>query len=183
MNRCAFAVVVVLAAVPMFAQDGPTNPKIAEITWRQVDDAMGNRSSVPVFSRPASDRTPALGRVTFTEQVDVLRVDEEFRLAKLANDVQAMERLLSDEFFETNQNGNSRDKAQALELWSTFKISSLTTDRATIRLAENIATMTGEQTEVNGTGIDRMLFARVYVRSETNGWQLLSSTQFRNPKL
>jgi hypothetical protein len=183
MNRWAFAAVVVLGTVPMFAQDGPTNLKVAEITWRPVYDSMGNRSSVPVFSRSASDRSATLGRVTFNEQSEVLRVDEQLRHARLANDVQSMERLLSDEFFETNQNGKSTDKSQALELWSTFKISSLATERATIRLAGNIATMTGEQTEVNATGTERMLFARVYVRSEANGWQLLSSTQFRNPKL
>jgi len=44
-------------------------------------------------------------------QAAVLRVDEEFRAAKLANDVRAMANILSEDFFETNQNGNTRDKA------------------------------------------------------------------------
>jgi hypothetical protein len=120
--------------------------------------------------------------LTFTAQAAVLGVDEQFRLAKLTNDIRTMESVLSDDFFETNQNGNSRDKSQALELWTTFKVQSLLTERATIRMADEFATIAGEQTEVNATGIDRMLFTRVYVRSGGH-WKLLASTQFRNPKL
>ncbi len=40
--------------------------------------------------------------------------------------------------------------------------------------------MTGQQTEVNSTGIDRMLFTRVYVPDGGGSWLLLSNTQFRN---
>jgi hypothetical protein len=183
MTRHAVALVLALTGLPLSAQDAPRNPKVADVTWRDVYDHKGTRSSVPVFSRSASDQTPVDGRTTMDAQAAVLRVDEQFRLAKLANDVRAMDDLLSDDFFETNQNGNSRDKTEALELWKSFKITSLVTERATIRLAGDQAMMTGQQTEVNGSGTDRMLFTRVYVRSGGNEWKLLSSTQFRNPRL
>jgi hypothetical protein len=182
MTRHAVALALALTAAQLSAQDAPRNPKVADVTWREAYDSQGNRSSVPVFSRSTSDQSPWAGRMTFNAQSAVLRVDEQFRLAKLANDVRAIENLLSNDFFEMNQNGNGRDKSETLDLWTSFKISSLVTERATIRLAGDQATMTGQQTEVNGTGTDRMLFTRVYVRSGADDWKLLSSTQFRNPK-
>jgi hypothetical protein len=183
MTRHAVALALALTAVQLSAQDAAYNPRVADVTWRETFDSQGNRSSVPVFSRSVSEQSPSSGRMTFNAQSAVLRVDEQFRLAKLANDVRAIETLISDDFFEMNQNGNGRDKVQTLELWTSFKISSLVTERATIRLAGDQATMTGQQTEVNGSGTDRMLFTRVYVRSGGNDWKLLSSTQFRNPKV
>jgi hypothetical protein len=183
MTRHTVALLLAVTAVQLSAQDPPRNPKVVDVVWRDALDSQGNRSSVPIFSRSASDESPSGGRTTFNAQAAVLRVDEQFRLAKLANDVRAMAALLSDDFVETNQNGNSRDKTQMLDLFQSFKISSLVTEQATIRLAGDQATMTGQQTEVNDTGTDRMLFTRVYVRSGGNDWKLLASTQFRNPKL
>ena len=120
--------------------------------------------------------------ISLVEQARVLARDEQWRQAKLANDLSLMAQVVSEDFFETNQNGNSRNKAQMLDLWSTIKITSLTTDRATIRLSSDTATITGQQTEVNATGTDRMLFTRVYVKGKDASWQLLSSTQFRDPQ-
>ncbi len=111
----------------------------------------------------------------------VMKVDEEFRVAKLKNDTAALNRILADNFYETNQNGNSRNKAQCIELFTSFPIRSLTTDEARVRITGNTAVVTGSQTEVNQSGVDRMLFMRVYVNGPNN-WQLLASMQFRNPK-
>src|SRR5229473_2592262 len=66
---------------------------------------------------------------------DVMKIDEAYRLAKLNRDIKALDRILADAFNETNQNGNSRDKAQTIELWRTFSISSLTTDTHQVRVA------------------------------------------------
>ena len=111
----------------------------------------------------------------------VMKVDEEFRIAKLKNDTAALNRILADNFYETNQNGNSRNKAQCLELFTSFPIQSLTTDEAKVRITGNTAVVTGSQTEVNQSGVDRMLFMRVYVNGP-NDWRLLASMQFRNPR-
>ena len=54
--------------------------------------------------------------------------------------------------------------------------------RASVRFSGANATVAGEQTEVNDTGIDRMLFTRVYVPTGAGSWLLLSNTQFRNPR-
>jgi hypothetical protein len=108
---------------------------------------------------------------------DVKRIDEAYRVAKLNRDTQTLDRILANGFYETNQNGNSRDKAQMIELWKSFSISSLTTDSQEVRIANEKATVTGRQTE---DGTERMLFMRIYVKG-SGGWQLLASMQFRDP--
>jgi ketosteroid isomerase-like protein len=110
----------------------------------------------------------------------VLQADEAWQQAKRAADLPAMQRLLADDFFEMNQNGNGYDKASSLALWRDFRVRSLTTESRQVRVVGDTASVTGTQTELNG-GIDRMLFLRVYVRRGSD-WQLLSSMQFRNPK-
>ena len=43
------------------------------------------------------------------DEAQVMKVEEEFRVAKLKNDMGTLARVLADNFFETNQNGNSRN--------------------------------------------------------------------------
>jgi CYTH domain-containing protein len=108
---------------------------------------------------------------------DVMKADEAYRVAKLKQDTAALERILDPAFNETNQNGNSRDKAETIELWRSFSIGSLTTDTAQVRISGDTAMVIGTQTE---NGYERMLFTRVYVRRPA-GWLLLASMQYRNP--
>jgi Domain of unknown function (DUF4440) len=115
-------------------------------------------------------------------EAQIRDIEEQFRVAKLKNDVQSLDRILDTSFVETNQNGNSRTKNEAIELFRSFSIQSLKTDNSTIRLSDNAAVVTGSQIEVNDTGTDRMLFTRVYIRVGDR-WRLLASSQFRNPKL
>jgi hypothetical protein len=115
-------------------------------------------------------------------EAQVLKAEEEFRFAKLTNDTRTLTRVLADGFSETNQNGNTRDKAQMIELFEGFPIKLLTIDSARLRVTGDTAVVTGTQTEVNSCGTDRMLFTRVYIR-ERGGWRLLASTQFRDPEV
>ena len=108
----------------------------------------------------------------------VMKVDEEFRLAKLHKDTATLNRILSENFYEMNQNGNGRNKTQFIELFKTFPIAALTTDAFDVRITGDTASVTGSQTE-NKT--ERMLFLRVYVKGQT-GWRLVSSMQSRNPQ-
>jgi Domain of unknown function (DUF4440) len=113
---------------------------------------------------------------------EVMKVDEQFRLAKLNRDTSALGLILAETFHETNQNGNGRNKAQTIELWASFPIESLTTDSADVKITGDTAVVTGSQTEHNGSGVDRMLYMRVYVRDGSR-WQLLAAMQFRDPRL
>ena len=122
----------------------------------------------------------ASGQRSVTDD-EVMKVDEQFRLAKLNQDTRALGLILAENFHETNQNGNTRNKAQTIDLWTSFHIDSLTTDSADVKVTGDTAVVTGSQTEHNG-GIDRMLYMRVYVRAGSR-WQLLAAMQFRNPAL
>lgn len=124
---------------------------------------------------------PANGQRSVTAD-EVMKVDEQFRLAKLNRDTSALGSILAENFHETNQNGNSRNKAQTIELWASFPIESLTTDSADVKITGDTAVVTGSQTEHNGGGVDRMLYMRVYVRGGSR-WQLLAAIQFRDPRL
>ena len=156
---------------------------VAGVQWADMVDRNGNHQTVPLLSLP--ERTPPRQNVmlvTFPQEFGTVAVmDEQFRVAKLANDTQTLARILSDDYFGTNQNGNSRNKAEFLELFQHFPISSLRTTQATIRSAGDVVILAGTQTEVNMTGTDRMLFTRVYRNEGSNEWKLLSSTQFRVP--
>jgi len=115
-------------------------------------------------------------------EAPVLGAEEQFRRAKVDNDTATLRYLLSEAFLETNQNGNSRNKAEMIALFESFQISSLTTDRADVRFsAEGIAVVHGAQTERRGPAADVMLFTRVWVR-EAGAWKLLSSAQFLDPQ-
>jgi hypothetical protein len=113
---------------------------------------------------------------------EVMKIDEQFRLAKLHRDTGALASILAEDFHEINQNGNTRDKAQTIALWSSFAIDSLKTESADVKITGDTAVVRGSQTEHNGGGVDRMLYMRVYVRRGA-GWQLLAAAQFRDPRL
>jgi hypothetical protein len=147
--------------------------RAVQVTWKSVRTADGTRQAVPVLSPD----TGVDGQVAR----QIVAVEETYRVAKLNNDIQALDRILSPDYYGTNQNGNSRNKQEAIELFTSFPITSLMVDRATIRFSGTNVTVTGEQTEVNATGTDRMLFTRVYVPDGADSWLLLSNTQFRNP--
>jgi uncharacterized protein DUF4440 len=184
MSRWLPVVLLAALATPAIGQESVHTFKVVDVRWVDQVDARGNHTTVPHFIRSASDPDQSIpeGTISLAEQSRLLARDEQWRQAKLANDLPLMAEVLSDDFFETNQNGNSRNKAQMLDLWSTFRIASLTTGSATIRLSGEAATISGQQTEVNATGTDRMLFTRVYVKDKNGNWRLLSSTQFRDPQ-
>jgi len=143
------------------------------------------RTNAPSTAQPVltaaktAERSPSQA---VTAESAVLQAEERFRVAKLANDINTLERLFDDAFIETNQNGNTRDKQGALELWKTFHITSLVINSAIVKVAEHTATVTGRMTEVNVTGTDRMLFTRVWKESAPGTWRLLSCSQFRDPQ-
>lgn len=162
----------------------PQRVPVASVQWTDVVDARGNHQTVPLLSLPDAPPQNAQNGtlLAFPQEFStVATLDEECRVAKLAHDTQALARILSDDYFGTNQNGNSRNKAEFLELFQHFPISSLRTTQATIRSAGDVVILAGTQIEVNMTGTDRMLFTRVYHNEGSNEWKLLSSTQFRVP--
>lgn len=170
-------------AVTAAAAGAQTNPQripVANVQWSDVVDSRGEHRTIPMLELVDSPLGNTLQ--AFAPELGIVAaLDEEFRVAKLANDTQTLARILSDDYFGTNQNGNSRNKGEFLKLFQQFPIKSLRTTSARIRSAGNVVILTGTQVEVNMTGTDRMLFTRVYRNEASNEWKLLSSTQFRVP--
>src|SRR5215472_3684532 len=86
-----------------------------------------------------------------TDRDQILNVEEQFRVAKLKNDTATLGRVLADDCQSINQYGAKRDKAQVIELWTTFTIQKLTTESADVRITGDTAVVTGKQTEINAT--------------------------------
>jgi hypothetical protein len=133
-------------------------------------------------ARPSRAQSVTQSAAQLATEAQVFGAEDQFRRAKVENNTATLGVLLNEAFLETNQNGNSRNKAEMISLFESFPISSLTTDKADIRFAATgIAVVHGSQTERRGTAVDMMLFTRVWVR-EGGSWQLLSSSQFRDPR-
>lgn len=117
---------------------------------------------------------------TGVEEV-VIAADDELRKAKLKKDASALDSILAENFYEFDQNGNARDKAQAMDFFRKATIKSLITDAAQVRLTGNTAFVTGVQTEQNASGTEKTLFMRVWVKQNAK-WQLAGSMQSRNSR-
>jgi hypothetical protein len=152
------------------------------VSWVGVSDSAGNHSTVPVLGW-AGDSAPKVGiKYSAPPEISlVASLDETLRMARLSNNTEALARLLSEDFVETDQDGNRRNKAELIGRVRAFRISSLETNQATVRSSDQAVTIVGEQTEANASGTERLLFTRVYVKAPSNEWRLLASTQFRRP--
>lgn len=116
----------------------------------------------------------------------IRKVEDDYRQAKLANDLDAIGRCVADEYYAINKNGNARDRAQLLDLWKQFKIKALTVDVHRVRITGDIAVVAGRERETGACGGDTCpseaaLFLRTYVRRRGR-WLILSAAQFRDPK-
>ena len=139
------------------------------------------KPSVVAAAQPANAPPQLAASATATaDEQAVLALEEQFRLAKVQNDVKALERLLDDGVVSTNQVGRVRRKADLLELWQTFRVEWLTLDSADVHITGDLATVIGRQTEISGTSDYPMLFTRVWRRAGST-WRLVSVTQFRDP--
>jgi hypothetical protein len=156
-------------------------PRVVGVTWHDVSDQFGRHRTVPVFSRSSEDFPPDRIRITYRDPAEIVAQDDRWRLARASHDTAAIDRLLSGRFVETDQEGKSRNRAEALAIWAKEGSSALVVDKATIRISDNVATMTGEQVERSATGAERLSFQRVYVRVMPEEWKLLSNIQFKTP--
>ncbi|RPH90243.1 MAG: nuclear transport factor 2 family protein [Calditrichaeota bacterium] len=111
---------------------------------------------------------------------NILKVDEDFQLAKINNDTLSLDKILAEEFSEMNQYGVKRNKAKMKELFSYFKLQSLKTDSSKVEFANGTAVVTGSQREINPIGEEFMFFQRVYIY-RAGRWQLFASIQFLDP--
>jgi uncharacterized protein (TIGR02246 family) len=103
---------------------------------------------------------------------EIKAVEEARRRAYLAGDYAAVAGLLADDFFLTNAQGVTRDKAGVVALWRSgdMKVQSLAFSDVVIRAAGPVAVVTGQSAVVETfKGEDRsgdQRFTRVYVKRD-----------------
>lgn len=112
-------------------------------------------------------------------------IEEQFRVAKLKNDVATLERIVAADYYGLNQYGAARDKAQLVDLFRVYKLNSLEVDVRRVRISGNHAVVAGRQREVFGCSGDNCppeisLFMRTYVR-ESDGWRILTNAHYKDP--
>jgi TonB family protein len=174
-------IVFIGGAVEQTTSAQPASPEVRGDVSLAAPERPRQIAPVPMERQatPASRQTTKPSSAP-AEQAAILALEEEFRLAKIHNDVKALDRLLDDAVISTNQSGVKRNKADLLELWQGFRVDRLTTDSADVQITGDLATVTGRQSEISGTGTDPMLYTRIWRR--TNGtWRLFSVTQFFDP--
>lgn len=171
-------------AAPRSAQTSASRGPVGVSTAprAQAPGARGTSAPPPqVEMRPAPP--PAGAPAKSTDQLQVADVEDQLRSAVVRNDVGALTGLLADEYLGTSQNGATRNKTQALQTWATARVSSVNATLSGVQVAKGLAIVTGSMIEVNETGTDRMLFTRVWRKDDSGWWKLVSSSQFRDPRV
>lgn len=166
----------------LVAQVQPEIVRTWNVRWVDVSDRLGNQKTVPVLAWAESEPRKAQVRYTSPPQISIVAsLEEEFRTARLSNNAEALSRILSDDFVDTNQNGEIHNKAEIIERSRSMKFGSVLTNRARVTASGATVIIVGEQTEVSSSGAERLLFSRVYAQEPSKEWRLLTSTAFRKP--
>jgi ketosteroid isomerase-like protein len=113
------------------------------------------------------------------DQIEAL--EAQWKNAVLANDTEAMDRLLSDDYLGITASGQVVTKPQQLDRMRThnFEITSLTVSDVKIKLISQRAAIVTSLAQVEGTNEGRPLhgsfrYTRVYQRVPNDGWRITS---------
>lgn len=122
---------------------------------------------------------PHRGSRTMRNQIEAL--ETQWKKAALANDIETMERLLSEDYLGITSNGQVVTKPQQLDRMRThnFSINSLEVSDVKIKLISQHAAIVTSLAQVDGTNDGRPLrgsfrYTRVYQRIPNDGWKITS---------
>jgi ketosteroid isomerase-like protein len=122
---------------------------------------------------------PHRGTRSMRDQIESLEV--QWKKAVLANDTEAMDRLLSEDYLGITSTGQVVTKPQQLHRMRThdFEITSLTISDVKIKLISEHAAIVTSLAQVEGTNEGRPLhgsfrYTRVYQRVPNDGWKITS---------
>ena len=122
---------------------------------------------------------PHRGARTMRDQIEAL--ETQWKKAALANDIEAMERLLSEDYLGITANGQVVTKPQQLDRMRThnFSIHTLDVSDVKIKLISQHAAIVTSLAQVDGTNDGRPLtgsfrYTRVYQRIPNDGWKITS---------
>lgn len=113
------------------------------------------------------------------EQIEAL--ETQWKTAVLANDIEAMDHLLSDDYLGITASGMAVTKPQQLDRMRShnFAITSLNVSEVKIKLISQHAAIVTSLAQVEGTNDGRPLhgsfrYMRVYARVPNDGWKITS---------
>jgi TonB family protein len=135
---------------------------------------------IAIAPRPVARATRPAAPVQLDTQVAT--VDAQFRSATVNRSGTTLNALLADEFIATDQAGLVDNKTSFVGRLGTLGVTSVATQSRSVQMSGDLAVVTGVETEARGTESMRVLFTRVWRRTGTT-WRLVSSTQFRDPRV
>jgi ketosteroid isomerase-like protein len=122
---------------------------------------------------------PHRGSRTMRDQIEAL--ETQWKKAALANDIEAMDRLLSEDYLGITANGQVVTKPQQLDRMRThnFSINTIDVTDVKIKLISQHAAIVTSLAQVDGTNDGRPLrgsfrYTRVYQRIPNDGWKITS---------
>jgi ketosteroid isomerase-like protein len=137
-------------------------------------------STAPLYAGPHR------GARTSRDQIEAL--EAQWKKAILANDTDAMDHLLSDDYLGITANGQVVTKPQQLDRMRTHNIAltSLAVTDVKIKLISQHAAIVTSLAQVDGTSEGRPLhgsfrYTRVYQRVPNDGWRITSFEATRVP--
>jgi ketosteroid isomerase-like protein len=129
---------------------------------------------------------PHRGARTMRDQIEAL--ESQWKAAVLANDIEAMDHLLSDDYLGISASGQVVTKPQQLDRMRThnFALRSLDVSDVKIKLISAHAAIVTSLAQVEGTNDGRPLhgafrYMRVYQRIPNDGWKITSFEATRVP--
>jgi ketosteroid isomerase-like protein len=141
--------------------------------------------AITLVSLPAC-AGPHRGSRTMREQIEAL--ETQWKTAVLANDLDAMDHLLSDDYLGISANGQVVTKPQQIDRMRThtFAINSIDVSDVKIKLISQHAAIVTSLAQVDGTNDGRPLhgsfrYTRVYQRIPNDGWKITNFEATRVP--
>jgi ketosteroid isomerase-like protein len=174
MVRLMVVLVVLLVSSIASAQPAVRTIRTWHVDWRSATQADGSVTQMPVLRWAEPDGPPPGERYAAPVEIEaVVRLDDRLRAAERTKDAARLDRMLSEQFSQTDVNGVERDKRATLQFLFQSDASTWMLGRMTARADNNAVVLTGEETDGSSA---RRHFTRVFVRDAAGQWKLLSST-------
>ena len=165
---------------PATAQKTVERPNVWQIAWRLATDSNGEVVPLPVLSWAAVDPPVRGAGYSAPPEIAVVAVvDKRYRDARSVKDRGVLDKTLSAEYYETDDDGRRRDKATAIAYAMDESVGPVNDSPATARATGNVVVLTGEETATAFGVTKRVFFTHVYSRDADGDWRLVSVTRVR----
>ncbi|MBI1760636.1 MAG: nuclear transport factor 2 family protein [Acidobacteria bacterium] len=106
----------------------------------------------------------------------VLKLEEDFRAAKINNDVAALQRVLADNFYEVNWRGEGSNRATIIQIFTNSKGRTIELSDLKVQVTGDAANVRGYQHETR-PGMDAYIQFMHFCVRQQGAWRLLAVQQ------